>query len=67
MKSINLPSPGMNNTAGIVAIGAASGALAGFVGLAAYGVLAGKGAVAAWAVKTAAGTASGSMKAGFFI
>ena len=60
MKSINLPSPSLNNTAGIVAIGAASGALAGFVGLAAYGMLVGKGAVAVWAAKTAAGTVGGS-------
>lgn len=50
MKAINLPSPNLNNTATIVAVGAASGALAGLAGLAAYGLLAGKGSAAAWAM-----------------
>jgi len=48
MKSIKF-----SNTAGLVAIGAAGGAVAGLAGLAAYGLLAGKGASAAWALKTA--------------
>lgn len=66
MKSITFPSSNLANTAGLVAVGAATGAVAGVGALLTYSLLAGKGAGVFVAAKSALGLgpAAGANAAG---